>query len=103
MGRYSELVEVLIQNGILVFGHDQGKTTACVFPSIQMYLKPGTPPSLHAISEITVFIYMYSALQVSCLAGIVNEQLSYTTKQGSKTFFFRILAVLVYKIKTIID
>ena len=28
MGRYSELIEVLIQNGILVFGHDQGKTTA---------------------------------------------------------------------------
>ena len=26
MGRYSELVEILVQNGILVFGHDQGKT-----------------------------------------------------------------------------
>ena len=27
MGRYSELIEVLTQHGILVFGHDQGKTT----------------------------------------------------------------------------
>ena len=26
MGRYNELIEVLIQSGILVFGHDQGKT-----------------------------------------------------------------------------
>ena len=26
MGRYSELIEILVQNGILVFGHDQGKT-----------------------------------------------------------------------------
>ena len=26
MGRYSELIELLVQNGILVFGHDQGKT-----------------------------------------------------------------------------
>ena len=26
MGRYNELIEVLIQSGILVFGHDQSKT-----------------------------------------------------------------------------
>ncbi len=49
IGRYNELIEVLIQSGILVFGHDQGKTATHSCYDVCLHVHPCSSSSKEII------------------------------------------------------